>query len=276
MRNGSAGYSTSARSDGNSPSARFRLTVVTWCEHNYAVSFYVAEFFNCFSNLAIVAAGLLGLRNALRHGYPRRVLVLYTAITVIGLGSAAFHGTLTHEGQQGDETPMVWGIIIWCWCLVFFDPAREEAWPALARATAYAGAIFAAIFAVVHYRLAQFEFFLAVFTSICTVCVLLIIRMYRRCEHPGARRLMNGYLLSLAVGLVVWVTDQKLCDRLHALPTGNPQFHAWWHVAMSYNLYLSAVFYTHQRLALQSGKQPILVGSFLPYVEPPRYHLRRK
>ena len=64
------------------------------CEHNYAVSFYVAEFFNCFSNLAIVAAGLLGLRNALRHGYPRRVLVLYTAITVIGLGSAAFHGTL--------------------------------------------------------------------------------------------------------------------------------------------------------------------------------------
>ena len=62
------------------------------------------------------------------------------------------------------------------------------------------------------------------------------------------------------------------------LPGGvhNPQFHAWWHVAMSYNLYLSAVFYTHQRLALQSGKQPILVGSFLPYVEPPRYHLRRK
>ena len=100
--------------------------------------------------------------------------------------------------------------------------------------------------------------------------------MYRRCEHPGARRLMNGYLLSLAVGLVVWIADQKLCDRLHALPTGNPQFHAWWHVAMSYNLYLSAVFYTHQRLALQSGKQPILVGSFLPYVEPPRYHLRRK
>ena len=96
------------------------------CEHNYAVSYYVAEFFNCFSNLAIVAAGLLGLRNALRHGYPRRVLVLYTAITVIGLGSAAFHGTLTHEGQQGDETPMVWGIIIWCWCLVFFDPARED------------------------------------------------------------------------------------------------------------------------------------------------------
>ena len=74
---------------------------VDWCEHNYEVAYYVAEFFNCFSNLAIVAAGLLGLRNALRHGYPRRVLVLYTAITVIGLGSAAFHGTLTRQRPAG-------------------------------------------------------------------------------------------------------------------------------------------------------------------------------
>ena len=55
------------------------------------------------------------------------------------------------------------------------------------------------------------------------------------CANVCGETIVN--LLSLAVGLVVWIADQKLCDRLHALPTGNPQFHAWWHVLASSGLY---------------------------------------
>lgn len=39
------------------------------------------------------------------HGL--RFVLMFAGIMIIGIGSSCFHGTLTHSGQQGDETPMV-------------------------------------------------------------------------------------------------------------------------------------------------------------------------
>ena len=66
---------------------------VDWCEPNYAFSHYIAEFFNTFSSFAMVVVGLLGVVLHYKT-LENRILISFGSVAVVGLGSAAFHGTL--------------------------------------------------------------------------------------------------------------------------------------------------------------------------------------
>ena len=62
----------------------------------------------------MVLLGLLGVYINWSQGHEMRYIAVSSSLLLVGLGSAAFHGTLTHVGQQGDETPMV--IANWSIC----------------------------------------------------------------------------------------------------------------------------------------------------------------
>src|ERR1700723_3106631 len=66
---------------------------VDWCEANYQVTPYVAEFWNTLSSLAMVVAGVLGLLLN-RTKLPARYLAAFGLLALVGLGSIAFHATL--------------------------------------------------------------------------------------------------------------------------------------------------------------------------------------
>lgn len=68
-------------------------STVDWCEINYSWTFYIAEFFNTFSSLAMVVVGLIGLALHWRH-FEKSIRFMFSSIAVVGIGSAAFHGTL--------------------------------------------------------------------------------------------------------------------------------------------------------------------------------------
>ena len=72
---------------------------IDWCEHNYVMSSYIAEFFNTLSNAGMVVLGLLGVLLAWREELEARYMVINGTLFFIGVGSAMFHGTLTHIGQ---------------------------------------------------------------------------------------------------------------------------------------------------------------------------------
>ena len=95
--------------------------------------------------------GLLGMYLNWREGLERRFIVANFTLVIIGLGSAAFHGTLTHIGQQGDETPMVIGSVNWLWCLRFMDPAFEKRHPDLGWRCAWMWSGLVLLFGVLHY-----------------------------------------------------------------------------------------------------------------------------
>jgi dihydroceramidase len=88
-----------------------------WCEPNYVVSHYIAEFWNSLSNAFFIALGLFGAWHAHRHGFERRFVAMYLGVTLIGIGSTAFHASLRHFQQQSDETPMVWYVHMRVWSL---------------------------------------------------------------------------------------------------------------------------------------------------------------
>ncbi|RKO97739.1 hypothetical protein CXG81DRAFT_11240, partial [Caulochytrium protostelioides] len=58
---------------------------VDFCETNYEVSPFLAEFWNAISSLAMFFIGIM----------------------IVGLGSLAFHGTLVRATQAWDELPML-------------------------------------------------------------------------------------------------------------------------------------------------------------------------
>ena len=92
---------------------------IDWCEQNYAVTPWVAEFWNTLSSLAMVAAGLLGL---LTRRFGRGVRLAFGLLVLVGLGSIAFHGTLRFELQMLDELPMLYLVTWLVWLLVENGP----------------------------------------------------------------------------------------------------------------------------------------------------------
>lgn len=75
-----------------------------WCEDKYRWSQYVAEPVNTFTNLAFIALSLHGARSCAKEGLPLRFALTNLGITLVGIGSFAFHATLTRPAQVSQRT----------------------------------------------------------------------------------------------------------------------------------------------------------------------------
>ncbi|EPS36616.1 hypothetical protein H072_9836 [Dactylellina haptotyla CBS 200.50] len=121
---------------------------VNWCETDYTISYYVAEFFNSMTSMCMVGFALLGQwslrylsKNINSKSNPKRdiydpllahpsllgvdrVWFTWFALQIVGWGSVAFHGSLQWWSQAFDEIPMVWcATIHLTTCLVArYDP----------------------------------------------------------------------------------------------------------------------------------------------------------
>lgn len=66
------------------------------CEENYALSSYIAEFYNTMSNIPCIILALIGLINAIRQRFEKRFSVLHISNMILAIGSMIFHATLQH------------------------------------------------------------------------------------------------------------------------------------------------------------------------------------
>ena len=78
-------------------------STIDWCERNYEVTYWIAEFWNTISNLSFILCGILGIVQAIRYRYEPRFVLIAIGITLVGFGSSAFHGTLLFEYQMAGE-----------------------------------------------------------------------------------------------------------------------------------------------------------------------------
>jgi dihydroceramidase len=243
---------------------------IDWCERNYAVSFFIAEWWNTLSNVGQIVLGVWGLHWVGEQRLERRFTLVYASMIFVGVGSTAFHGTLTHIGQQGDETPMVIGLSLWLYVLACLNPSFEAKQPRIAALAKWMALLQSLVFAVLHYVFSFVVFFQSLIGLQVIVGVAMVLGEYKRCSDPGARRLVHGYLLTWLVAFPVWLIDQHLCAQMYKLPHGlpNPQLHAWWHVFMSVNCYIGPVFCIFRRQQMR-GLEARVCYTFgvLPHVD---------
>lgn len=71
-----------------------QTATLDWCEQNYDITPYIAEFFNTTTNLIFMYLGVLGIRDCLRYEAGKVYLVAFTGYIIVGLGSMAFHASL--------------------------------------------------------------------------------------------------------------------------------------------------------------------------------------
>jgi dihydroceramidase len=262
-------------------------STVDWCERNYQVTFYVAEFFNSISSFAMICCGLLGVLVHFKD-LEERFFFAFISVVVVGIGSTAFHGTLWFSLQMLDELPMIYSALILAYCLIQhpFEKPRYAPWLAIAMV---AHAIFTTLLVASpviwpEYAspLLQFICFHVSFAILELFTLIKVGLMYEKETDKFIRKL---YVLGLclwcgAIGL--WFADFHFCDTVWEGPESlrvvyltyygytfpNPQFHAWWHVFASSGLYLLCVLVAHNRqLVLGKHAEVKFFYHIFPYVK---------
>lgn len=115
-----------------------------WCEQNYAITPYIAEFYNSISSLVILLIGIAGLyvcrkqrRRTLqstRDGFTvsqqsfahiphpnwpeTRFSLAYLVLCFVGIGSFWFHATLQYYAEAFDELPMCYWVLVMLYMLL--------------------------------------------------------------------------------------------------------------------------------------------------------------
>jgi dihydroceramidase len=208
--------------------------LVDWCEPNYVVSAFVAEWWNTLSSLYMAGLGAFGLAAIARHPpRQRRTAAMFALLGLVGLGSAAFHGTLLRVSQAADELPMIYLGLVLGWSVAQHAAPREAG-----RRLAGALAVWAALFTVAYFRVtAAFELFLAAYgASVLWMVGVGVRATFGAAGTAGMRRLfltaVVGFLGTLAT---CWVPEHVLlpCDH----PAQALQLHALWHLGAGTGTY---------------------------------------
>ncbi|MDX2052893.1 MAG: ceramidase [Polyangiaceae bacterium] len=213
-------------------------STVDWCESNYAVSRYIAEFFNTTSSLVILAVALFG---GLLHyrGVERRFTAAFAALGVVGVGSTAFHATLRFELQLLDELPMLYTALILVYVLVENRASRRFGKWFLALLLAH-GVLVTVLTAWTRSSI-QFYLFHASFGSLELFALVSCIRIGLRQSSQALRRVFHIGIGSYVLGIVLWFIDLKYCSLVSFMLPGlglvNPQLHAVWHVLVALGFY---------------------------------------
>ncbi len=225
---------------------------IDWCEQNYAVTPWVAEFWNTLSSLAMVIAGLLGVST---RRFAAEIRFAFALLLVVGLGSIAFHGTLRFELQMLDELPMLYLVTWLVWLLVENRPNRRLGGWFPAALVGYV--LLATAGATLNRGGAQFLAFHVSFGALEIFCLGRVSWLALRPENREVRAQFALGLAAYATGIAVWFVDLKACHWVSiTLPADgipNPQLHAWWHLLVSLGFFLLLGVISFDRLRRRPG-----------------------
>jgi len=190
-------------------------------------------------------------------------------VMLVGLGSAAFHGSLLYTGQIMDELPMVYASLALLYSVLEMESTKKKT---VYKYLAPAILVFCGIFTAVYLYLPDFFIFFLVAYILCILTIVYnCILIYRKPETVTHQKLFIVLAAGSYVGgwLFFWVPEVAACETLKSY-----NFHSWWHVTSTIGAFFFVLFSTYER-ELKRGRRPQLnYNSFagvplLPFVHIP-------
>lgn len=219
-------------------SFRHGSSEIDWCEDNYSITIFIAEFFNTISNFLFFAIPPLLIylfQNYAKH-VSQGINLIWVMMVVVGAGSTYFHATLSLVGQLLDELAILWvlmtGIALWIprhflSSLLNVDRERFR--------------FYVLFFAVLSSGLACINPFVNAFVlmGFGPVTATILVNECRRSSDARARRLGLRSLLLFIAAFFCWINDRIFCSVWRNAHF--PYLHGFWHILIFLSSYTCCV-----------------------------------
>ncbi|KAI8984416.1 ceramidase [Mycotypha africana] len=234
-------------------------STIDWCEENYVVSPYLAEFFNTVTNLGFVFFSLFGIYNVWKNKSSKAYMLAYMGVIFVGFGSWCFHMTLQYEMQLLDELPMIYVASIVFWLTYLADPDCHNDTMIRIGLVIYSAVITYSYIIINNPVFHQVAYGLLV----CGVVLRSIVLLKKVpntfvYEKPRMRALLWMSALGFIIAFILWNIDNQFCEHLKMWRSNVPfligsvsELHGWWHIGTALGVYYFIVFseWVHPTLA---------------------------
>lgn len=247
-------------------------STLDWCEENYVVSYYIAEFWNTVSNIAIMLPPILAMLYFSKYRHVEtRYHVAFATTLLVGIGSWCFHMTLLFEMQLLDELPMIYCGCVMLYCIFLTDGKPNHTnWSLIIIAV-----LFSSVVTLVYVVIKDPIFHQAAYG---TTVILTFIRGVYCTRHLEYSKYLCIYQLAIgAIAFTIWNLDTILCDQLRNVREAVPypvtvllQGHFWWHIMSGFGVHLHLMYSMHLRTSyLKCAPQIKHVAGVVPYLTLP-------
>ncbi|XP_022649967.1 alkaline ceramidase 3-like isoform X2 [Varroa jacobsoni] len=206
-------------------------STLDWCEYNYEISFYMAEFF-------------------------------------VGIGSWLFHMTLLYRMQLMDELPMVWGTLASAYALFDINSSRSQINWWLASLLITYGSVITVIYITINVPIFHQVAYGLLVTACFLYSYILSRKKYFPMRWFVLS--LGLYLIGFCVWNIDNVFCRNLRHIRQRLPVilgPITQLHAWWHFFAGYASYLSILYLQQARLTVLKRRSSIKFGVLGLYVK---------
>ena len=244
-------------------------STINWCETNYEVNYYIAEFWNTITNLGMIIPPIYGLLNCRKLGIEARYTFSFVMNLLVGIGSWMFHMTLTFEMQLLDEIPMMWcgSYIVYC---LYSSRCSSRSSNQAKIVPIILSIILCLIGTILYLSNKNPIFFQTIFAVIVTSGVILSLHHNYKYYSSLGMKLSVAAVIFTLIGFICWNVDNLYCSQVTSIREKTfrsnqglkylspiTQLHGWWHLFAGFATYAQILSCIQQRLLFLNVKHSL-------------------